>query len=280
MPGWRKLAEVNFVSLQAAVFCAECELIGANNTPRCLVCGSRALVSLARLLGGSLRGQNTARVMADRELHVLVRELINTVPPPAAARESRILAYSGRHHLPAPSQAEAEGRHSLLDKSDIDLGELDLEPTIRLIAERARTITAATGTAVALRRGNETVCRARAGRTAPDLGVRLQSDAGISAQCLRTGDMLLCEDAEQNPHVDLASCRCLGVRSILVAPLRYFRRTLGLFEILSSVPHAFDQRHAAAVEMLAGITVAAIALRANKLCQQGTSPEPALPFQP
>jgi len=35
---------------------------------------------------------------------------------------------------------------------------------------------------------------------------------------------------------DLASCRRLGVRSILVSPLRYYRRTLGVFECLSSIP--------------------------------------------
>ncbi len=51
---------------------------------------------------------------------------------------------------------------------------------------------------------------------------------------------LLCHDAEVNPRVDLASCRRLGARSILVAPLRHYRRTLGLFEVLSGTPYAFD----------------------------------------
>ena len=112
-------------------------------------------------------------------------------------------------------------------------GELDLEPGISIIAEKAQALTGATGAAIALRKGDEIICRARTGRTAPDLGVRLQTDHGLSADCVRTGEVLLCNDAESNPLVDTATCRRLGVRSILVAPLRHFRRTLGVFEVLS-----------------------------------------------
>ena len=264
MGGWTKPHEASFVPLQAAVFCAQCELITQNNTPYCIACGSRALLNLSRILGGSLRGQNTARLIADAELDVLVRELISTVSQPkservgltvAAQQNPRIHTISPQH-LPIPA---------LLHQSDIDLGQLDLEPTISLIAERAQVITAASGAAVALRRGNEIVCRARAGRTAPDLGVRLQTDSGISAECVRTGEVLVCGDSESSPHVDLATCRRMGVRSILVAPLRYFRRTLGLFEVLSSAPFAFDHQDIATMQLLAGMTVAAISRRATHL---------------
>ena len=78
---------------------------------------------------------------------------------------------------------------------------------------------------------------------------------------MRTGEVLLCGDAENNPCVDRGTCRRLGVRSILVAPLRYFRRTLGLFEVLSSAPFAFDHQDAASLQLLAGMTVAAISRR-------------------
>jgi GAF domain-containing protein len=144
------------------------------------------------------------------------------------------------------------------EEVDIHAAELDLEPAISAITERAKHLTGATGAAIALRAGNEIVCRARAGRTAPDLGVRLQTDAGISAEAVRTGEVMLCHDAERNPRVDLASCRRLGVRSILVSPLRYYRRTLGVFEVLSSSPSAFDERDVATMQLLSSMMVAAI----------------------
>jgi len=146
--------------------------------------------------------------------------------------------------------------------------EIDLEPAISVIAERAQTLTGAGGAAIALRRGDEMVCRARAGRTAPDLGVRLQSDSGISADCVRTGEVMLCHDAEKNPQVDLAACHRLGVRSILAAPLRHFRRTLGVFEVFSAAPYAFAARDVATMQLLSSVMVAAI----SRLSAQQLSP--------
>src|SRR5438128_2204388 len=292
MSGRLRASDVSFVSLQSAVFCVQCELICENNTGFCLACGSQSLLSLCRVLGGSLRDQQTAHLIADAELDRLVRELLRTVrssPAPqsmlsqsmfADRRASRemtdclpITSLPGRHHLrtretglpeqglpeqglPEQGLPEQANRQSF---DDMAIGiELDLEPGISIIAERAQALTGATGAAIALRKGDEIVCRARTGRTAPDLGVRLQANSGLSAESVRTGEVLLCDDTESDPFVDLASCRRLGVRSILVAPLRQFRRTLGIFEVLSSAPHAFDHTDATTMQFLASMTVAAI----------------------
>jgi GAF domain-containing protein len=253
--------DVNFVSLQSAVFCVQCELLSENNTPRCLACGSGAVLSLSRVLGGSLRGQ-TAHLIADAELDRLVRSLLysvpNSVPQVAEAGENQIelpaaATFSTRHRMRPRHHGSVAVPHTLMNA-----GEIDLEPGISIIAEKAQVLTGATGAAIALRRGNEIICRARTGRTAPDIGVRLQTDSGLSAECVRTGEVLLCDDAESNPRVDWATCRRMGVRSILVAPLRHFRRTLGVFEVLSSTPHAFDNNDVAIMQFLSGMMVAAI----------------------
>jgi len=302
MSGRLRASDVSFVSLQSAVFCVQCELICENNTGFCLACGSQSLLSLCRVLGGSLRDQQTAHLIADAELDRLVRELLRTVrssPAPQSMLSQSVLSQSmfadrrasremtdclpitslpGRHHLrtretglpeqglpeqglpeqglPEQGLPEQANRQSF---DDMAIGiELDLEPGISIIAERAQALTGATGAAIALRKGDEIVCRARTGRTAPDLGVRLQANSGLSAESVRTGEVLLCDDTESDPFVDLASCRRLGVRSILVAPLRQFRRTLGIFEVLSSAPHAFDHTDATTMQFLASMTVAAI----------------------
>jgi putative methionine-R-sulfoxide reductase with GAF domain len=227
-----------------------------------MACGSGALLSLSRVLGGSLRGQQTAHLIEDAELDRLVRELLRTVPAP----ENRIPA-SFATLAPSRSHARAMGSQNMSSQSMVHVssnelnlhpGEIDLEPAISVIAERAQALTGATGAAIALRHGDEIICRARTGRTAPDLGVRLQTDSGISADCVRTGEIVLCHDAERNPCVDLASCRRLGARSILAAPLRHFRRTLGVFEVLSGSPHAFDHRDVATMQLLSSLMVAAI----------------------
>jgi putative methionine-R-sulfoxide reductase with GAF domain len=264
--------DVNFVPLQSATFCIQCELISANHRPHCLACGSQALVSLSRVLGGSLLAQQTAHLITDSELDSLVRDLLRTVPDPQAvstaddfADRSRVPALAHRSQLrlsnvahPASGFRAVSINGELVEEMEIRPSELELEPAISAITERAQHLTGATGAAIALRAGDEIVCRARTGRTAPDLGVRLQTDAGISAEAVRTGEVMLCNDAERNPRVDLASCRRLGVRSILVSPLRHYRRTLGVFEVLSSSPSAFDHRDVATMQLLSSLMVAAI----------------------
>ena len=262
--GWVRLEDVHFVSLQKAVFCAQCELLSENNSSTCLACGSQAIMNLSRLLGGSLRGHPTANLIADAELDRLVRELLLTVPAEASARQNRPAASFAtlaprRNHVRAMSESTPAVIHP-----EISTAEFDLEPAISVMTERAQALTGATGAAIALRCGEEIVCRARAGRTAPDLGVRLQTESGISAECVRTGEIVLCNDAESNPRVDVAISRRLGVRSILAAPLRHYRQTLGVFEVLSSVPHAFTNRDVATMQLLSSMIVAAIARLCSK----------------
>jgi len=255
--------DVPFVPLQSATFCVQCELISTSNKPYCLACGSHALIGLSRVLGGSLRNQQTAHLITDSELDNLVRDLLRTVPMPDfhAEEHSRMPSLVQRSQLRVANAAHpVSGFRAVSVSEDVEIhaGELDLEPAISAITERAQHLTGATGAAIALKAGDEIVCRARAGRTAPDLGVRLQTDAGISAEAVRSGEIMLCHDAERNPRVDLASCRRLGVRSILVSPLRHFRRTLGVFEVLSSSPGAFDDRDVATMQLLSSMMVAAI----------------------
>jgi GAF domain-containing protein len=258
---WAKARDAHFLGLQTAVFCVACELISENNTPHCLACGSQAVISLSRVLGGSLRRQQTAHLIADAELDRLVHELIRTVPLSSVPAMDNHLPVSfaslapGRSHVRRSAQPAAAPGGSAPPAFP---AEVDLEPAISLIAERAKALTGASGAAIALRKGEEMVCRARAGRTAPDLGVRLQSDSGISADCVRTGQVVLCHDAQDDPHVDVAVCQRLGVRSILAAPLRHFRRTLGVFEVFSSAPHAFAERDVATMQLLSSVMVAAL----------------------
>ncbi len=257
--------EISFIALETAVFCTQCELISRSTTAYCFACGSQALLSLSRILGGSLRGQQTARLVADVELDRLVRELLSTVP--ATSPESHLPASfaalaPSRHHARALASEAASGVRLRLGH-ELCPSEIDLEPAIHIIAERAQALTGATGAAIALRQGEEMVCRARTGRTAPDLGVRLQIESGITADCVRTGEVVLCPDTERNPNVDLATCRRLGVRSVLAAPLRHYRRMLGVFEVLSVTPYAFDNRDIATIELFASTIVAAMSRLAS-----------------
>jgi hypothetical protein len=131
----------------------------------------------------------------------------------------------------------------------------DLTASLRLIGERARSLTRGSSAAIALLHKDAVMCRASVGQSAPALGTRLDVNSGLSGACFREGKTLRCDDAENDPRVDLESCRKLGVRSILAAPVRFERDTLGLLMVFAPEPFNFDEGDVAVVESLAHTVV-------------------------
>jgi hypothetical protein len=127
----------------------------------------------------------------------------------------------------------------------------DLNVALRLIAERARSLTRGSGAAIALAHQYVVLCRASVGKGAPVLGTRLEANSGFCGECFRTGRSLRCDDAEIDPRVDPESCRRLGVRSILAAPIRFERETLGLLVVFATQAFMFDEGDVAVAESLA-----------------------------
>ena len=160
--------QIHFLSLQTAIFCVQCELISANHTPSCLACGSKAVLGLSRLFGGSLRA--AVRAVDSRRRAEPYRSRAASTPCLRTSwRKKEERGEIFRHvtmlaTIPSPAT-----------KTTWQCRRLSSDPALGVITERAQVLTGATGAAIALRKGDEVICRARAGRTAPDLGVRLQT---------------------------------------------------------------------------------------------------------
>ncbi len=134
----------------------------------------------------------------------------------------------------------------------------NLDAALQLVCERAQAFTHASGAAIALSEEEEMICRARAGPQAPSLGTRLQVGSGFSGECVRTGKLLRCDDSETDSRVDRESCRMLGIRSMIAAPIRQGDAVLGILEVFSSRPNAFGENDSTVLERLAEIIVAAV----------------------
>jgi len=162
------------------------------------------------------------------------------------------------------------------------LAETELDAALQLLVERAQYITGATGTALALPQGEEMVCRASAGSSAPAVGARLQVSSGLTGESISRRQLLRCDNAEADPRVNLETCRALGIASIVVLPL--LRRTgevRGLFELFSDHPYAFEERDLIALERMAGLTLTALDLAEQRqLSSPVPSPSPAPAREP
>ena len=144
---------------------------------------------------------------------------------------------------------------------EVELYGPDLEPALHLIAQRALTLTWASGTAIALinkLEPSEMICRARAGTDSPELGSRLDAGAGFSGECIRTGRAITSDDTEHDSRVDRQSCQALGIRSIVACPVKLNNEVIGILEAFSPEPAAFWENDITILEKLAHIIAGAV----------------------
>jgi hypothetical protein len=161
----------------------------------------------------------------------------------------------------------AEGEASATMQYEFNSLGTDLTAALRMIGERARTLTRGTSAAIALTHRDKVICRASIGQNAPGLGTRLDINSGLAGECFREGKSLRCDDAEIDPRVDVESCRKLAVRSIVAAPVRYERSTVGLLMVLAPDPFNFDEGDVAVVESLAHTVI--VSMREAEMRKSG-----------
>lgn len=137
------------------------------------------------------------------------------------------------------------------------------EPILAAVADSARVITGADGTAVASRMDGVIVCRARSGEIAPALGSPVSSDSGISGACVKSGATLVCNDVFTDTRVDTEVCLSLGIRSIAVLPLHGSEGVIGILEAFSSRPSAFGTEQVDSLQALAQIAEEAYEAETN-----------------
>lgn len=177
----------------------------------------------------------------------------------AAANESALAASTASLQVPTqPNYTDTLAAVTAVQRQVESLG-ADLPAALQLIAERARNLIRASGAAIALAADQPDVmdCRASSGDVAPPIGVRLQVGSGFSGECVKSGMLLRCDDSETDSRVDRESCRALGVRSILAAPVRVGDKSVGILEAFAPQPNAFTENDSRVLHRLADTVVAA-----------------------
>ncbi len=166
---------------------------------------------------------------------------------------------------PRPNYSDTLAAVTAVQRQVESLGS-DLDAALKLVAERAQTLVRASGAAIALQdvdadpkaASDLMVCRASAGVDAPPVGARLQVGSGFSGECVKTGTLLRCDDAETDTRVDRESCRALGIRSMLAAPVRVGEKSIGILEVFSGQAHTFSDTDGQVLQRLAEAVLASV----------------------
>jgi TonB family protein len=157
--------------------------------------------------------------------------------------------------------------------------ELALEIVLNEIVEQGCRVTGATGAAIILESGGDLVCRASSGSTAPELGARIDSSAGLARECLHTRKTMWCDDTLTDPRAAGEPSRVVGVRSIAMMPLLQGGVFLGVFGLFSTEPYAFGVRDERTLEILVDRTLSNLEHASQPFEAQSDAGAPASDLQ-
>ncbi len=143
-------------------------------------------------------------------------------------------------------------------QTDIARLGLDLPGVMALVAERAQSITGAIGAVVELAEGEDMVYRAATGVAERHLGMRLARGSSLSGLCIREATPLQCVDSETDPRVDRDACRRIGLRSMIVMPLRHHDAVVGVLKVLAAQVDAFDAADLQLLGLMSDLIAAAM----------------------
>jgi TonB family protein len=135
------------------------------------------------------------------------------------------------------------------------VSEVQFPPTIlddvSKLVQRVQTFTGAAGAAIALREGEEMVCRASRGNNAPDVGMVLSLDGTFTGLAVTGMKAVRCDDTENDPRVDAEISRTLRIKSMAVVPVLSGMRVTGVIATFASNNNAFSDTHMAVLKTMA-----------------------------
>jgi WD40 repeat protein len=156
---------------------------------------------------------------------------------------------------------------SVLSAAEAGMRELEWEITtncvrpisvlLQELVERICSLIPAEGAAVAIGDRHGVVCRASTGN-APEVGSQLHPDSALTRECLATGRAVVCLDTNTDNRVHSSTAKSLRLRSAVVVPLQTKGAVLGVLEVLSSRPFAFDATHVARLQHIAELLAPAL----------------------
>ncbi len=166
------------------------------------------------------------------------------------------MATPGAEFVTLGGDTEAELRE--LEKEIANSRDWATPALLKQVLERVSSITLAQGAAIAVSDQWGVICRASVGE-APEVGSRLRPDSALTRECFETGQVVVCEDTENDFRVRRSTANNLRLRSAVVVPLPNQGSVLGVIEILSSRPSAFSTTHIVGLQRIAELLASILA---------------------
>ncbi len=136
---------------------------------------------------------------------------------------------------------------------------LSLEKVMNVVAECTSNIAGGTGAIVEIAEGDRLVYKAVSGRPLAAVGFSVSIAGSLSGLCFTSAEPLCCHDTETDARVDRDGCRKIGIRSMIVIPLRFEGQTFGVLKALSDQANCFSNRNLETMHIIAGLLASSMA---------------------
>ncbi len=202
------------------------------------------------------RNVERALLLGEGFLYVLICLVCGSLYNTARQRKKLILA---ERDAVLSQRRKAEQLEKIVGAQRRIVGHTDsLQLTLQTITDRTMEIVNADGCVVEMLQGDEMVYTAASGTAAPHIGLRLKAQTSFSGLSVRMNEILRCNDSETDDRVNREACRKVGLRSMVVVPLRHQNASIGVLKVMSGQLAAFDEESINTLEIMAGLLSAAI----------------------
>ncbi len=147
---------------------------------------------------------------------------------------------------------------------EIATSDLNLHKLLNLIVKHAQKLTGADGSAVNLMEGSDLICRAASGNLSELSGSRRAMNETFAGDAVRANRTINCPDIQSESKYNEPVFRKAAIRSINATCLYADKKIIGVLEISSLRPNAFEQREIETLEFVTGL-MAAMIVKAQKL---------------
>ena len=148
--------------------------------------------------------------------------------------------------------------HIVAIQREVTMHRLDLQAAMQSICNRTQMLTQCDGAIVEMVDGEDMVYRAASGTAQQHVGMRIKASTSLSGRCIAENRVLICDDALTDERVDREACARVGLRSMVVVPLRHEGEVTGVLKVLSKTACLFREHHVATLELMASTLSATI----------------------
>lgn len=138
-----------------------------------------------------------------------------------------------------------------------------LQETFDIVVNAKSVMPQASGAVVELIDGDHLYYAAASGAAESQLGFRLPLSASLSGLSVMTGKSLHCADSDEDPRVNAAACKAIGLRSMVIVPIPYRGHILGALKFFSAEPNQFSPEDM----QIAALLIGPIAISLSRLSE-------------